>query len=193
MSRRACAVLLVVGGLLIDGSRVGGGFFAPPAAMAHDPELVRPDRRGLWRGDAASVARRPGPGVFLSRSDLADGPHRLSQNRVDDVACHVSEAKAAAVVEIGQSLVVEPQDVQHRRVQVVNAHASGYVLECRSKSPGMPTICSRRESTTANAVSTQQRAQRCLPEWNSRSLLGGCQTIAQSRSKTPASGRYRRA
>ena len=47
----------------------------------------------------------------------------LGENLLDNIAGDVGQAKAAAVVEVGQPLVVDAQQVQHRGVQVVDADA----------------------------------------------------------------------
>ena len=41
---------------------------------------------------------------------------------MDDFAVHIRESKRAALVAIGQSLVVEAQQIQHRGVQIVHVH-----------------------------------------------------------------------
>ena len=48
---------------------------------------------------------------------------RLRQDRPDYLSGHVGQAVAPAVVEVGQPLVVDAQQVQHRGVQVVDGDA----------------------------------------------------------------------
>ena len=97
-------------------------------------------RRLRWRiplliglGDAAE-RRRPslesnGGPVRLARDRPADRPSGVSlpigsgEDRFDDLARHVGQAEVAAVVAVGQLLVVEAEQVQDRGVQVVDADA----------------------------------------------------------------------
>ena len=50
-------------------------------------------------------------------------PTRLRRGPLDDLARHVGQAEVAAVVAVGQLLVVEAEQVQDRGVQVVDADA----------------------------------------------------------------------
>src|SRR6266487_3653409 len=47
---------------------------------------------------------------------------RLTNNLMDDLSMHIRESERAALVAIGQPLVVEAQQMQHRGVQIVHVH-----------------------------------------------------------------------
>ncbi len=52
----------------------------------------------------------------------ADRQHPLRQQVAHDMAVHVGEPEVAALVAEGEALVVESEEVEHGRVQVVHVH-----------------------------------------------------------------------
>ena len=67
------------------------------------------------------------PRCFIVRSlsiELGSGQHRL-----DNLACDIRQPKIAAIVAIGQSFVIDAEQVQDGRVQVVDADSIDHGLE----------------------------------------------------------------
>src|SRR5207249_8347560 len=46
----------------------------------------------------------------------------LSNNLIEDLSVHIRESERATLVAIGQLLVVEAQQMQHRGVQIMHVH-----------------------------------------------------------------------
>ena len=73
-------------------------------------------------------------GGLTSRVDPSANLRRLTKNVLHDAAIHVGQSEIPAVMRIREPFVVDPQQVQNRRVQVVQVHSA----------PGPAGIQSRR-------------------------------------------------
>ena len=51
--------------------------------------------------------------------------HCSCQQVVDDMAVHIGQAEVAALVGVGQALVINAKQMKHRRLKVVDVNGSG--------------------------------------------------------------------
>src|SRR6516225_2657815 len=65
------------------------------------------------------------PEAALLASSLGGEGRRKKENssedRLDHLTMHIGQPKTAAIVLISQALVIKAKEVQHRRVEIVNA------------------------------------------------------------------------
>ena len=128
---------------------------ATAAATVADTAIQRP--RGRRPASSPSLNSDGGP-IRREKIRAADRPSgilrplRSGEDRLDHFPGHVGQAEVAAVVAVGQLLVVEAQQVQDRGVQVVDADA----VDRR------PCSRSRRSRRSARRPSRRRRPARSV-------------------------------
>ena len=115
-SREICIILVTAGLAMV----------AVPGRLAAD-EVV-----GDLDGDSRSeIAFGSSDRVFVVRGRRERTRARSGQNAVDDVSVYVGQTEVASCMAVGQALVIETHEVEHRRVEVVHVNpvANGGVAE----------------------------------------------------------------
>ena len=106
-----------------------------PEAEAELSEAAKLDPKSPWAATtldscatSAAIVRAPSRNFAARyRSTRRSLPHepssaKLSKNRLHHVAGDVGQPEIAAAVAVGEPRVIEAQQVQHRRVQIVHVH-----------------------------------------------------------------------
>ena len=94
----------------------------PLSLAMFSPGLERRTRRWIFPPVSRRCKPRKGvvPRVFLRI--LADHYWCLCQQRPDNLTMHVSQTETTSLEFEGESLVIDPEQVEHRGLQIMDAH-----------------------------------------------------------------------